>query len=161
MLVVGAEGLTSVMHHLKAATDVVIVDLPRSLGALTRQTLALADTIAVVTDLSLPAMRDTQRILAFLKGMPSEPNTIVIANRVGGVGGEVGLKDFERGIGVKISHVVPHDRSASIAAAESAKTLMEVTRNSKTLSALRALALDLAGVDDPAPTSLLKRVLGR
>jgi pilus assembly protein CpaE len=161
MLMVGAEGLMSVIHHLKAASDVVLVDVPRSLGPLTRQTLALADSIAVVTDLSLPAMRDTQRLLALIKGMPSEPTTMVIANHVGGVGGEVGLKDFERGVGVKIAHVIPHDRAASIAAAESAKPLIEVARNAKTVAALRAMAMALAGADEAAPASLLKRVLGR
>jgi pilus assembly protein CpaE len=157
----GPDGLTAVIHHLKAAADIVLVDTPRHLGPLTRHTLSMADAIVVVTDLTLPAMRDTQRLYAMLKGMHEEPKTIVVANRVGGVGGEVGIADFERGIGTKVAHSVPFDRAAAIAAAESAKPFAEVARNAKTLTALRTLSQALAGGEAPQAPSLFKRVLGR
>src|SRR5207302_8126765 len=42
--------------------DCIIVDLPRTLDGMARRLLARADTIVIVTDLSLTAMRDTQRL---------------------------------------------------------------------------------------------------
>jgi pilus assembly protein CpaE len=161
MLTHGPEGLTAVIHHLKAASDILLIDLPRSLGPITRQTLELADEIVIVTDLSLAAMRDTQRLLTFLKGVREAGEPFVVANRVGGSGGDVATADFERGIGAKIRHLVPFDRASAAAAAGFAKPLAEVTRNAKTSAALRALAMELAGVETVAAPSLLKRVLRR
>jgi pilus assembly protein CpaE len=152
----GPEGLVAVVHHLKAASDLLLVDLPRALGPTSRQALEIADDIVVVTDLSLPAMRDTQRLLAFLNGVRSQGEPIVVANRAGGSGGDIAIADFERGVGVKVKHVVPFDRAAGFA-----KPLAEVTRNAKTASALRAMATGLAGGEPAAPPSLIKRVLRR
>jgi pilus assembly protein CpaE len=159
----GPEGLTAVVHHLQVAADYVIIDVPRSLNLLGRQALAMADVICVVTDLSLPAMRDTQRLLALIRGIHGEGKSIVIANRAGGVGGEVRLPDFERAIGMKIAHTVPNDRVVAEAAAETAKPFSEVARNPKTAGALRTMALGVSGTKGAAAPqgSLFKRVLGR
>jgi pilus assembly protein CpaE len=160
---IGPDGLVEIVNQLRGMAGKVVADVPRSLGPLTRQTMACAEVIGVVTDLSLAGMRDTQRILAMIAGAHTEAKAIIIANRVGGVAGEVAVSDFERGIGAKIDHSIPYDRPAAIAAAEGAKPLIEVARNPKTVSALRSLALSFSGsVDAPPPApSLLKRVLGR
>jgi pilus assembly protein CpaE len=157
----GPEGLVAVIHQLKAAADIVIIDLPRTLGPLSRQALLMADVIGIVTDLSLPAMRDTQRLVTLIKGIHTESKAVIIANRVGGVGGEVAIADFERGVGVKIAHVVPFDRAAAIASAETAKPLVDVARNARTANALRSVAMSLGGTEPAQPPSLFKRVLGR
>jgi pilus assembly protein CpaE len=158
----GPEGLTAVVHHLKAAADVVLLDVPRSLTPVGRQALMMSDMVCIVTDLSLPAMRDTQRLLALIQGLQAASKPCVIANRVGGVGGEVGVGDFESALGLKLAHVVPYDRIAATAAAETAKPFVEVARNPKTAAALRKMALALISAEDtPTQTSLLKRVLGR
>jgi pilus assembly protein CpaE len=160
---IGPDGLVEIVNQLRGMAGKVVADVPRSLGPLTRQTMACAEVIGVVTDLSLAGMRDTQRILAMIAGAHTESKAVIIANRVGGVAGEVAVGDFERGIGAKIDHSIPFDRPAAIAAAEGAKPLIEVARNPKTVSALRSLALSFSGGGDeppPAP-SLFKRVLGR
>jgi pilus assembly protein CpaE len=157
----GPEGLLAIVDQLRAAAGTVVADVPRSLGPLTRQAMACADMIAVVTDLSLAGMRDTQRLMAMIAGAHAGAKAMIVANRVGGVAGEVAVADFERGVGTKVAHLIPYDRPAAIAAAEGAKPLIEVARNPKTLAALRNLALGFSGVETPPPASLLKRVLGR
>jgi pilus assembly protein CpaE len=157
----GPDGLVAIVEQLKSASGAVVADVPRSLGPLTRQAMACADVIAVVTDLSLAGMRDTQRLMAMIANAHGSAKTMIVANRVGGVAGEVAVSDFERGIGAKVTHLIPYDRPAAIAAAEGAKPLIDVARNPKTVAALRSLALSFSGGEAPAPTSLLKRVLGR
>jgi pilus assembly protein CpaE len=158
------DGLVAIVGQLKSAAGTVVADVPRSMGPLTRQAMACADMIAVVTDLSLAGMRDTQRLLAMIGGAHSGVKPIIVANRVGGVAGEIAISDFERGVGSKVAHLIPYDRPAAVTAAEAAKPLIDVARNPKTVSALRNLAMGFSGsrTETPAPAaSFLKRVLGR
>lgn len=155
------DGLEALIANLSGNSDCVIVDLPRSLDALSRHVLARADVVGIVTEQSLPAMRDTQRLLALFKVIRAGAKTLVIANRVGGVSGEIGRVDFERGIGAKIDFSVPFDAKTANAAAERAKPFIEVARDAKTAVALRELAVELSGAGRPAKASLLKRMLGK
>ena len=157
------DGLLAVVDQLRASTGMVVADIPRGLGPLTRQAVVCADVIGVVTDLSLAGMRDTQRVLAMIAHAHGGAKTMVVANRVGGVAGEIAVRDFERGIGAKIAHSIPYDRAAAVAAAEGAKPLIDVARNPKTVAALRSFAQSFSDGVEAAPqsTSLLKRVLGR
>jgi pilus assembly protein CpaE len=160
-IVVGPQGLEALIGNLSGGSDCVIVDLPRSLDELSRHVLARADVVGIVTEQSLPAMRDTQRLLSLFKTVRAGAKTIVIANRVGGVSGEIGRVDFERGIGAKIDFAIPFDTKTAIAAAERAKAFAEVAREAKMATALRELANELSGAARPAKASFLKRMLGK
>ena len=157
----GRAGLTALLANLSGATDFVLVDMPRTLNDLSRQVLAVADMIVVVTDQSLAAMRDTRRLLTLAKSQKGGAHALVIANRVGGVAGEISRADFERGIGAKIDVSVPFDVKAAVAAAERGKPLADVAHASATVAALRALAARLSGAPPPAKVSFLDRVLGK
>ncbi len=158
---VGHDGLSALLTDLSATADCVVIDVPRSLNELSRHVLAVADVIGIVTDRSLAGMRDTHRLLTLIKTMRNDVKTMVIANRVGGVAGEVGHVDFERGIGVKIAFSVPYDSKAAVAAAEKAKAFADVARNAKTVSELRSLAVGLAGTKEPPKASLFQRLIGK
>ncbi len=158
---VGHEGLDALLADLRGEADCIVVDIPRSLTALSRHMLGLADVIAIVTDLSLPALRDTQRLLHLIKMLHRDAKVTVIANRIGGIAGEVGRADFERGIGAKIDFAVPVDNKAATAAAERAKPLVTVSRNAATVSEINNFAQSLTGqVPAPKP-SLVKRIIGK
>jgi pilus assembly protein CpaE len=157
------EGLATVLEALSATSDFVIIDVPRVLGPLSRQVLATADIVGVVTDLSLPAMRDTQRLVAMIKSVRDDAQTVIIANRVGGVAGEIGIADFERAIGAKVDYSVRFDKPSAVASAETAKPLAEVAKAPQTQKSLRELTDGLAGVAAGAkakPASLFKGLFG-
>ena len=157
----GHDGMAALLGEFSGTADCVLVDTPRSLNGLCRQVLAAADVIAIVTDLSLPAMRDTRRLLLLAKAQRARVQTVVIANRVAGAAGEVGRADFERGIGEKVDIVIPLDAKAAATAAERGRTLSETARNPATLTALRSLAGALTGAPVVAKPSLVNRLLGR
>jgi Flp pilus assembly CpaE family ATPase len=96
-----------------------------------------------------------------IKGMRPEAKICVVANRAGGVAGEVSRADFERGIGAKINHTVAFDPKAAVAAAESAKPFMEVVKAPKILAQLNELAAGLLGAEEPPPQTFLQRILGK
>jgi pilus assembly protein CpaE len=156
-------GLSTVLETLSSSSEFVVIDVPRVLGPLSREVLATADVIGVVTDLSLPAMRDTQRLVAMIKALRGDAQPLIIANRVGGVPGEIGLADFERAIGAKVDYSIRFDKIAAVAAAEAAKPLAEVAKTPQTLKSLRELTDGLAGArlaEKAKPSSLFKGLFG-
>jgi pilus assembly protein CpaE len=155
----GHAGLDVLVGDLGGSADCIVIDTPRALNGLNRHVLGIADVIGVVTEQSLTAMRDTQRLLGLIKGMRADANIAVIANRVGGIAGEVGRADFERGIGARIDFTVPFDPKAAAAAAERAKALVTVTRDAKTAAELKKLAVLLAGTTPAKKPSFMKRIL--
>jgi pilus assembly protein CpaE len=159
------QGLDALLAALAETADAVVIDLPRRLDALGRGALAVADAAIIVTDLSLPALRDTQRLLKLLAGLRPDRDTLVVANRIGVVPGEVPQAEFERGIGRSIDFLVPADVKAAAAAAEQGSPLLAVAKPGPMVVELRRLVSRVAGgaapPDPAAPSSLLKRLLGR
>ncbi|MDB5449043.1 MAG: pilus assembly protein CpaE [Phenylobacterium sp.] len=160
----GPEGLEALVATLSEGADVIVMDTPRRLDALSRAALAQADVVGVVTDLSLPAMRDAQRLLKLLGATRPEGEVLLIGARVGGVAGEVPRSEFERATGRALDFAVPFDAKAAAAAAEQGKSLLAVAKPGPTATELRRLVGRFAG---GAPTaaaekpSWLTRVLGK
>jgi pilus assembly protein CpaE len=90
----------------------------------------------------------------------------VIANRVGGVAGEVPQAEFERGVGARLDALVPYDAKAAVASAEQAKPLIATSKGGPAGAELRRLVAQLTGgapVVEPGAErpSWLKRIGGR
>jgi pilus assembly protein CpaE len=163
---IGPAGLQALLANLGETCEVVVVDTPRRADRLTRDVLARAEMAIVVTDLSLAGMRDTQRLLALLKTLRPQGGVLVVANRVGGVAGEVPQAEFERGVGAKLDIVVPADAKAAVAAAEQARPLVAAAKASPAAAELRRVAARFTGEPDapaaePQKASLLQRLMGR
>jgi pilus assembly protein CpaE len=156
-------GLSSLVEQVSEATDCILIDTPRSLGPLSRHVLAVADVIVIVTDQSLAAMRDTRRLVSLARTQKGAAHILGVANRVGGVAGEVGKADFERGADHAIDVSIPFDAKAAAAAAERGKSLAEVARASATAAALDAMTLALTGEAAPiaAKASFLEKWFGK
>jgi pilus assembly protein CpaE len=132
--------------------DCLIVDLPRSLDAMARQVIALADTTIIVTDLSLSALRDTVRLVDLAKVLEARSKPLLVANQVGADHrGEIGRPEFERGIAGALDHVVPFDVKAVVAAAHAGKAVAEAASGSKAVAEMRKLAARLAGREEERP----------
>lgn len=132
--------------------DCLVVDLPRSLDAMARQVIALADATVVVTDLSLSALRDAVRLVDLAKALEARGKPLLVANQVGADHrGEIGRPEFERGIGGALDHAVPFDVKAVVAAAHAGKAVADAAPGSKAAGEMRKLAARLAGRDEEKP----------
>ncbi|HZS81938.1 MAG TPA: AAA family ATPase [Stellaceae bacterium] len=141
--------------------DFVIADLPRGLDGMARRLLARADKIAIVTDLSLAAMRDTQRLAALVEILQPGAKPLVFVNRAGALPrGEIARAEFEKGIGRKVDGIVPFDVKAAAVMAQHAKALPAAAKSGKAAIELRRLATLMAGTAKEPPRSFLKRWLG-
>jgi pilus assembly protein CpaE len=138
--------------------DQLVVDLPRALDDGSRHLIATADTFVLVTDLSLAGLRDTLRIIDLAKRVGSKGNPVVIASQVGAAHrGEISQREFERGLGQNLDHLISFDPKAAVAMARQGKELPVVARNSKAADEILALAQRLSGREATKKRSLLGR----
>jgi pilus assembly protein CpaE len=149
------ESATSLLEALSQDHDFMIVDVPRSLNGVCRQVLAAADTVVVVTDLSLASLRDTLRLNDLVKSLGSKSKPLLVANHVGAAHrGEIGRAEFERGLGAPLDAAIPFDAKAAVAMARGGKALPTAAGSSKATIELRALASRLSGKEPKARTGL-------
>jgi pilus assembly protein CpaE len=154
------DAVDALLGALNPDFDCVVVDLPRRLDGTTRRLLAIADVVALVTDMSLPGMRDTMRLLAFVRALRPDGTALVIASRVGGGRGEIPRADFERGIGGSIDEIIPFDAKAAAAIAESGKPLPQAVKSGKATAELSKIGRRFSGRSIERPRSLLRRLMG-
>ena len=91
-----------------AINFVVVLDIPRYLDDFSTQCLKQADTVVLVTELTLLSLRDAMRISDLMRESLKMKPPIIVANRVGfAPGHEMEVGDFERGLGGKVLYRVP------------------------------------------------------
>ena len=153
-------GLLALLAEVGASSDDIVIDMPRRLDAVSRKVFDLADVVAIVTDRSLSGMRDTQRLLKLVQGSAAKSKCVVVANRVGGVAGEIAVADFERGIEAKIAVSISSDAKAALLSAQLGKPFAEVAKAPKTIAELQTFVQALVGAETSVQTtSLLSRIL--
>jgi pilus assembly protein CpaE len=146
----------ALLAALGAEYEFVIADVPRSFEDATRRLIAAANTVAIVTDLSLSAARDTLRLKEAIKALAPAAKLMLIANQVGAHHrGEVARGEFERVIGLGIDHVIPFEMAAALTLASTGRALPAALRQSKAAAAMRAIAADLCGTEAPTRRKLL------
>jgi len=139
--------------------DQLVVDLPRALDDGSRHVITNADTFVLVTDLSLPGLRDSLRILDLAKRIGSKGSPIVVASQVGAPHrGEISQREFERGLGQSLDHVISYDPKAAVTMARHGKALPDAARASKAAEEILALAQRLSGRESAKKRSILGRL---
>jgi pilus assembly protein CpaE len=145
-----SEAVALLFDELRRDFGCVVVDLPRGSVTQSQELLAKATDIVVLCDLSLPCARDVLRLNAFLQEVNPAANVEVVANRVHGGKGQISKSDFERGIEMKVGHLIPDDPKSLTAAANTGKALAAAAKRSPCVAAMRKLCVGLAGPAKPA-----------
>lgn len=163
---VAPRGLQALLSAMSEGADLIVVDVPRRADRLSREALARADAVLVVTDLTLPAMRDTQRLLGLLKTLRPQGGVAVAANRTGAGYGEAPRTEFEKAIDAKFAVQIPLDLKAAVASAEQATPLVAAARTGPAADELRRLAALVTGeapaaAPEPEKASWLQRLRRR
>ncbi len=140
----GGEGLDALVGVLRADGDSLVIDLPRRFDALCRSALRAADTVIVVTDLSLAGLRDTQRLLPLVTACAGGA-VLLAGGRVGATPGELSASDFQRHLQRRLDVELPFDAKAARAAAEQARPLLSAVRGGPLADALQRLLATVAG----------------
>ena len=112
------EAVDTLLGELKTQFHYVIVDVPQTINELVRRTLQISGLILIVTDLSLTGMRDTARLIKYVKETNPGCQIGLIANKVGeNPRAEIPIAEFEKGAGRKLDFQVPFEANTVLKAA--------------------------------------------
>jgi pilus assembly protein CpaE len=156
----------ALVNVLRADHDIVIFDLPRHLDEIVRRTITIATTVAVVTDLSVVAARDTLRLIELNRNLAPSAQHKILGNQVGAPHrGEVGRAEFERVVGRPLDLAIPFEPQTALTTSSTGTALPAALRNSKAAAEIAALAQQIGGAEASQkrsflPTKLLPRMPG-
>lgn len=153
-----SRAVAQMLDQLSQRYHCVVVDLPRALLGAESEILNAFTDVTVVSDLSLVALRDANRLIRLAKASAPDARLRVVANRVGpGKKGQIAARDFERALEVPLKHSIPLDDKAATRSANVGKPLADVAGKSRLMQAVRRLAVDVAGRGKPKKKSFFKR----
>lgn len=158
---VKAEHVGELIGIARAHYDFVILDLGRSLDAVTLRALDVADRIFPVVQIGLPEIHDARRLLGVLRSLGYETGKInVIVNRHE-KGSEIGVGDLERAVGMKVFRTVPNSYQATQASVNQGVPIAKLAKNNAVTRSLVELAAAIAPRQASTESGWLSKVLGR
>ncbi len=144
------EAVDLLFDTLGRSNEVIVVDLPRSALALRQRIFETATDILLVTELTLPGLRDAMRILSSIEEVGTGVPVTVVVNRAGGTQQAMPPKDFQKALGHKVEFLIPQDEKAFKQAANKGKPLVQSDSRGKTSKVLRSIAAKLGKEKLPA-----------
>jgi pilus assembly protein CpaE len=122
--------------------DYVVVDLPLALAGWVGTVLGRLDQLFVVTQLNVPAIRQTRRLLDLLQeeGLLNLPIAIVLNRHVWSLTERSRLKQAVTSLGRPIDHFVPDNAALALEAANRGMPIYDVRRHSRLGRAIAAMA---------------------
>lgn len=139
------EAAEALLNLVRAKYDVVLVDLPRMLTPLTRAFLNLADRIVLVSEPTLPSLRDLLRLQDLIKDTLRKPQPLVVLNRAGyAPKHEIVKADFEKHFGRGVDISIPYAMEA-VSIAANGDMLFDACKNLALKSAYTSLASLITG----------------
>jgi pilus assembly protein CpaE len=133
----------------------IVADVPRGDPVIQRQVMEASTDIVLVTDLSLPGVRDAMRLQQLAHDVaPSARLHLVTGGALDPRRSAVKVADLERTMKRKVDCQLPADVPSALAAVNFGKPLPEAAPNSPIVKALRPLVAMLEEpVDEQAPAA--------
>jgi pilus assembly protein CpaE len=126
----------------------IVADVPRGDPVIQRQVMEASTDVVLVTDLSLPGVRDAMRLQQLAHDVaPSARLHLVTGGVLDPRRSAVKVADLERTMKRKVDCQLPADVPSALAAVNFGKPLPEAAPNSPIVKALRPL---VAALDEPA-----------
>ncbi len=146
------EAIDLLFDTLGRTHDYIVVDLPRSALALRQRIFETATDILLVTELTLPGLRDSMRILSNIEEAAVGKPVTVVANRAGSPQQAMSPKDFQKALGHKVEFQIPQDDKSFKQAANNGKPLVQIDARSKACKTMQSIVAKLAGEKKSAKT---------
>jgi pilus assembly protein CpaE len=118
----------------------IVIDLPRALYSVRDQVLNQATRVVLVTELSLPALRDSIRLLGIIEEAAPKTPITVVANRCKGGQQAMGEGEFQKALGRKVDLMITDESKAFNDAANTGKPVVNHAGRSKAAKSLRSIA---------------------
>ena len=124
--------------------DYVVVDLPLALASWYEMVLDMTDKLYLVTQLNVPAIRQTRRLMDILKdeGLFNLPVSIVLNRYARRFNEHANIRQCSKALDNTIDHYLVDDERTVLEAANRGVALADVRRRSKICRTIRNMALD-------------------
>ena len=142
------------------AGDIVLVDLPRHVVVQQNGIFELFDEVVIVTDASLASLRDACRLLRVLRSRHDRLKAHVVLNNRDAKP-EVTRKEMEKGLEQPIDVELAYARDVILRCELAGEPLARAVPDHAIVAELSRLAVQLAGVREARPRTLLQRLLKR
>jgi pilus assembly protein CpaE len=143
--------VSSLLHHARAAFDLLVVDCGSRIDAATLATLVAADAVILVLTPDLPALRDARRLMNLLRRVRIDQSHIrLVLNKVSRHS-RLSAQDIEQQLGIPLYAVIHRDEDACVDADLEARLLRDVAPRARITRDIRSVwgALD-PDDDEPA-----------
>lgn len=158
----GPEAIDPLLTRLRSDFDCIVVDLPRRTAVTVPGLIAASQSVVLVSDLSLAGMRDTLRLIEFIRSVAPQTSIRLVANRIGQAKrGELAKDEFERHIEREITIAIPDEVKAAEKSATHGKPIAAVAPKGRFATLLRPLSRELSGVATAEKTGLWRRLVGK
>ncbi len=145
------------LDMMREMFDYIVIDASRSLDQITLSVLDLSETIFLVTQLDLPALRNAKRFRdLYLSLGYDESKTKLIINRYE-KRLDVSLQEAEKALGQKAFWLLPNDYLPVISSINQGKSVILTAHSSKVTKSFKELALNIQG---KRPAKRERRIFG-
>jgi pilus assembly protein CpaE len=140
----------------------IVADVPRGDPVMQRQIIEASTDILLITDLSLPGVRDAMRLQQMIHELsPGAQLRIATSGAFDARRSAVKVADVERTLKRKVDCQIPADPAAALAAINFGKPISEAAPNSAIVKALRPLVGALDAPGGPTVANKASGLLGR
>lgn len=137
--------LTQVISLLKASFSHIVIDTSKSYSQLDMAAFREADDIVLITQLDLPCLRNTVRVLLSLEEMKLGDRVRVVVNRVGLESGQISLKKARETIGRDVYWQIPNDYGVMIEVRNNGVPLVQQAPKAAITQSFRQFAEKITG----------------
>jgi len=157
------EHIDAILRLARQQYDFIILDVGRSLEAVSVKALDMADTIFPVLQLTLPFIRDGKRLLNLFRNLdyPREKIKLILNRHEKKTATDIRLEDLEQTMGMKIFRAIPNSYDAVAASVNQGVPIIKLSRGNPVSKSLLDLAVDLTREESKRDEGWVSRVFGR
>lgn len=148
---VKASHVGAIIKQARSIFDFVVIDVGRSMDALTLQALDLADRIFPVVQLTLPHIRDAKRLRDLFRSLGYPASKIHWLVNRHEKSGEITVEALESTLGATVFKAIPNHYGAVAGAVNQGVPIDRLARHSPVTKALQDIARHLAPPPAAAP----------
>ena len=149
--------LTQVLEYARQTYDYVVIDLPQALTSWSEVVFTQSDLLFLVTQLNVPALRQTRRFLDILQdeGLYALPLKLVLNRHRSSLawGAQVSIGRAEKALGHRIDYFIPNDFDLVLAALNQGVPTFAVKPRSRFCKKVRHMIESASGELDRAATT--------
>jgi pilus assembly protein CpaE len=155
------EHVDAILKLARRQYDFILVDVGRSLDAVSIRAMDQADMIFPVLQTTLPYIRDGKRLLGVFRSLDYSKDKIhLIVNRHE-KSSEIKLRDLETACGTSVFRSIPNHYEAAAASVNQGVPILKLAKSSPISKSLQAIARSLAGDAAQASQGWLSKVFQR